>query len=53
VLSAFEFSQTDLEQMLSLELKGKQRKPVIHKLLGRLHTVERKMRLAEVQELLK
>ena len=47
-LGSLDFTAKDLEDMIALELRNLKRRPVIMKLLGRLHSVERAARLAEI-----
>ena len=48
-LGGLTFSAKDLEDMIALELRNLRRRPVLMKLLGRLHSVERAARLAEIE----
>jgi len=48
-LAGVDFSVVDLEDLIALELRGKCRRPILLKLLGRLHKVERDLRLAEIE----
>ena len=52
VLAGIEFSPYQLEMLIALEIRGKKRRPMVKRLLGKLHTVERDLRLKEIEEAL-
>lgn len=45
------FDIVDTETLLALEVRGKARKPILERLLGRLHTLELAARWAEINAL--